>query len=295
MEHANCGGQSETGAIRRLFLKHARDAFVSRGEIARQWEALNYASAPNLERAIEEYDRFADLLAGLEIDVRFLPLDERVGLDSIYVRDAAVVCDKGVVLCNPAKPPRRLEPPALEASFRALGIPIHGAISGEARVEGGDVVWLGPRTLAVGLGYRTDERGIEQLRSILAECVDELITVPLPHWRGPRHVLHLMSILSPLDEDLALVYSPLLPVPFREWLIALGIRLVEVPDDEFETLGTNALAVAPRRCILLSGNPRTKRRLEEVGVEVLEYDGSEISRKGAGGPTCLTRPILRGA
>ncbi len=120
-----------------------------------------------------------------------------------------------------------------------------------------------------------------------------MIVVPLPHYKGPDDVFHLMSIISPLDHDLALVHSPLMPVPFRDWLLARGIRRVEVAEAEFETLGCNALALAPRRCLMVEGNPETRARLEAAGCEVLTYDGAEISMKGAGGPTCLTRPLAR--
>ena len=191
------------------------------------------------------------------------------------------------------KTARKPEVEAIGRGLEAAGVPILGALEGQATLEGGDVVWLDARTLAVGRGYRTNDEGIRQLHRLLGDCVDELITVPQPHWRGPGDVFHLMSILSPVDEDLAVVYSPLMPVPFRELLLERGIELVEVPDDEFETMGSNVLAVAPRRCLMLGGNPVTRRRLESAGAEVHEFEGEEISRKGCGGPTCLTRPILR--
>lgn len=287
------GAQSEVGAIRRILLKHARDAFRSDGSIDAQWRDLHYLAPPRLTDAVQEYDRFVALFRGLGIDLRFAPVDEEVGLDSIYVRDATVLCERGAILCNMGKRGRRSEPEALERPLREFGLPIVGAIGGEGRLEGGDVAWLDPRTLAVGRGYRTNDEGIAQLRALLGDCVDELVEVPLPHAKGPDDVFHLMSIISPVDHDLAVVYSPVMPVPFRELLLGRGIRLVEVPDDEFETMGCNVLAVAPRRCVVLAGNPRTRRRLEQAGAEVHEYEGREISAKGAGGPTCLTRPLLR--
>ena len=189
--------------------------------------------------------------------------------------------------------PRQTEPGAQEAFFQSLGIPVHGAVTGEGRVEGGDVIWIDQRTLAVGRGYRTNDEGIRQLGELLGECIDELIVVPLPHWRGPGDVFHLMSMISPIDHDLALVYSSLLPVPFREALLSRGIELVEVPDAEYGSMACNVLAVAPRKCIMLAGNPVTKARLEDAGAEVSVFEGEEICFKGAGGPTCLTRPILR--
>ena len=169
-----------------------------------------------------------------------------------------------------------------------------GAICPPGRIEGGDLIWLDERTIVIGRGYRTNASGIQQLRALVGNAV-EIHEVPLPHWRGPSDVMHLMSLISPVDRDAAAVYSPLLPVPFREWLLDRGYRLIEVADDEFETMGTNVLALAPRRCVILSGNPRTRAALEKGGVDVLEYDGEEISVKGAGGPTCLTRPISRAA
>ncbi len=192
-----------------------------------------------------------------------------------------------------AKPQRAGEPAAQEVALRLLGYPVLGAIQPPGKLEGGDVVWLNERTLAVGQGYRTNQAGIAQLRSFLGNTIDQLLTVPLPHWRGASDVFHLMSIVSPVDRDLAVVYSPLMPVPFREQLLKQDMTLVEVPDQEFDSMGANVLALAPRRCVMLSGNPVTRARLEAAGAQVLEYEGSEISLKGGGGPTCLTRPLQR--
>jgi len=285
--------QSEVGELRSLVLRHARDAFVSDVVIDRDWQALGYESRPDLGRAVAEYDELVALLVKLGIEPLFAPGNDTVGLDSIYVRDAAIVSDRGIVLCSMGKDARRSEPAALEAALNALGVPLRGAITGEGRLEGGDVFWLDEGTLVVGRGYRTNDAGIEQLWGLLEDSVKELIVVPLPHYRGPGDVFHLMSVVSPLDRDLALVFSPLLPVPFRETLLERGMEFVEVPADEFETMACNVLAVGPRRCIALDGNPKTRGLMERAGVEVHLYKGEEISRKGAGGPTCLTRPLLR--
>jgi N-dimethylarginine dimethylaminohydrolase len=285
--------QSETGRLTRVVLKHARDAFRSAGDIAREWQALNFTSAPDLDRAIAEYDAFTAVLRDRGAQVEFLPRSGDLSLDSIYVRDASVVCDRGVVLCRMGKAARAGEPAAQGVRFRTLGVPVVGAIEPPGSVEGGDVVWLAPRTMAVGRGYRTNDDGIRQLRALLGDSVDELIVVPLSHWRGPGDVFHLMSIISPVDRDLAVVYAPLLPVPFRERLLELGMSFVEVPDEEFESLGANVLAIAPRRCLMVAGNPRTRARLESAGAVVIDYAGREISAKGGGGPTCLTRPLSR--
>ena len=258
--------QSEIGTLSHLVLKHARDAFRSPQTIADEWRALNFTSAPDFENAVRQYDRFAELLSECGASLHFLPPSGGTGLDSIYVRDASIVCDAGVILCSMGKPLRRDEPRSQEAAFRAMGYPIAGSIAPPGRLEGGDVVWLDRRTIAVGRGYRTNDDGIAQLRRLLEGSIDELIVVPLPHWRGPADVFHLMSIVSPIDHDLALVYSPLTPVTFRERFLGRGIALVEVPDEEFESMGANVLAVAPRRCLMLAGNPATRARLERAGA-----------------------------
>lgn len=301
------GAQSESDALHTVLVRHARDAWPDDAAIDRDWRALGYPARPDHARAHAESDAFIALLRTLGADVRVVGNDPSAGdsafpiphfalsLDSLYVRDAAIACERGVILCNMGKAARHAEPAALERALAAEHVPIHGHITGDGRLEGGDVVWLGPRTLAVGRGYRTNDEGIAQLARALSGLVDELIVVPLPHWRGPEDVFHLMSVISPLDRDLALVYEPLLPVPFRERLLALGLTLVAVPDPEFATLGGNVLAVGPRRAVMVSGNAETRRRLERAGCEVHEFDGGEICLTGGGGPTCLTRPLTRGA
>ncbi len=285
--------QSEVGAITRLLVKEPRHAFGSQAAIAAEWQALNFTAAPDFERALDQYETFLGFLRDKNCEIAFLPPIEGTGMDSIYVRDAAVVCDRGVILCRMGKPLRTNEPAAQEAAFQALGLTILGTIQPPGKLEGGDVAWLDQRTVAVGRGYRTNDSGIEQLRDFLRDSIDELITVPLPHWRGPGDVFHLMSIISPIDRDLAVVYSPLIPVAFREKLLERRLTLIEVPDEEFESMGANVLALAPSRCLMVAGNPITRARLEAAGAAVLEYEGSEISLKGGGGPTCLTRPWRR--
>ena len=287
------GGQSEVGKLRRVAVKHARDAFGDAAAVERQWRDLRYLARPDVTAATPEYERFLALLEAAGVETLHLPFDDTVGLDSLYPRDASIVCNRGVILCNMGKPQRRTEPAAQEAAFRAAGIPIRGRITGDGTVEGGDVCWIDERTLAVGRGYRTNEAGIRQLRDLVRDCVDEVIVVPLPHWHGPEDVFHLMSIVSPIDRDLFLVYAPLMPVPFREALTSRRIALVEVPEAEFDTLGCNVLAVAPRDVLMIAGNPETRARLERTGVTVREFAGREICLKGGGGPTCLTRPLMR--
>ena len=284
---------SEVAPIVSLLLKHPREAWLDRENIRRQWPALRYTEEPDLARACDEYDAFVGILGRSAPDIRFLPSSEGTGLDSLYVRDAACVAPRGVVLCRMGKELRRGEPGAVREFCDRAGWPVVGEIREPGTLEGGDVVWLDARTAAIGHGYRTDAEGIRQFREIVAADGCEVVEVPLPHGDGPGDVLHLMSMLSPVAERKLLVYSRLLPVPFRRRLVAAGFELLEVPDAEYPTMATNVLALAPGRCLAIAGNPRTAGVLEKAGIEVLTYEGTEISVKGAGGPTCLTRPFRR--
>jgi N-dimethylarginine dimethylaminohydrolase len=286
-------GFNEYGALKSVALRHPRAAFGDRQAVEASWRGLGYGTAPDFARACADYDRFAAILAEAGAAIDFLPAGNGLTLDSLYVRDAALTTPGGIVLANMGKAARDGEPEAMGAACRALGLTVAGRIAGDGRLEGGDAIWLDEATCALGQGYRTNAAGIGQLAELLGPEV-EAIVVPLPHYKGPHDVFHLMSIISPLDADLALVHSPLMPVPFRDFLLARGIELVEVAADEFETLGCNALALGPRRCLMAEGNPQTRARLEAAGCEVLTYDGAEISMKGQGGPTCLTRPLVRG-
>jgi N-dimethylarginine dimethylaminohydrolase len=286
------GPLSETGRIVELVLKHAHEAFGDQARVDREWHALGFTGPPDFDRAVDEYAQFVDLLQPRGLRLRCLPDAPGTGLDSIYVRDASVVSPAGVILCAMGKAARAAEPDAQARALREWGVAIAGAIEPPGCLEGGDVVWLDDRTVVVGRGYRTNDDGIRQFRALLGDDVD-CLTVHLPHWRGRGDVFHLMSVVSPVDADLAVVYSPLIPVPLRECLLDRGVTLVEVPDSEFATLGANVLAVAPRQCVMVDGNPVTRARLEAAGAEVRVYAGREISLKGGGGPTCLTRPIRR--
>jgi N-dimethylarginine dimethylaminohydrolase len=287
MEH-----MSEVGRITHIVLRHPEQAFVSQEKVDAQWRELNYTDRPSYDKAITEYDQLVALFQKFGMKIDFLPADTTLTLDSLYVRDATVVTHRGVILCNMGKDQRVYEPAVARTAFAPLGVPVVGAICEPGHLEGGDVIWLDTNTLAVGRTYRTNAEGISQLQALVGPEVD-VVPVPLPHYRGPSDVFHLMSIVSPIDYDLALVYSPLMPIPFRELLIDRGIQLVEVAAREFETMGCNVLAVAPRQCVMLKGNPKTRALLEDAGATVWEITGQEISVKGQGGPTCLTRPLVR--
>ncbi len=284
---------SEFGKIRSLLIKNVQQAFISDAHIEQYWKLLNYLGKPDLNTAMHEYKIFETILRNQGAELLNLPQDDSVNMDSIYCRDAAIATDGGMIICNMGKAARKNEPSALKNAFEKNGITILGSITAPGTVEGGDVAWLDEQTLAVGHTYRTNEEGIRQLTVLLQPLGVQVITVPLPHYKGPADVFHLMSILSPVDRDLAVVYSPLMPIAFRNYLLQRGYQLVEVPDAEFDLMGCNVLAMAPRVCLMVEGNPQTKKALEDAGCKVILYKGEDISIKGGGGPTCLTRPLYR--
>lgn len=284
---------SEYGRIQSLWVKSAKAAFIDQATLSSQWEALNYLSEPQFEKALDEYSEFRANFESADLELSEFSFDETVQIDSVYCRDAAIATDFGVIICNMGKGARINEPQAQELAFLSAGIPILSKIEGLGTLEGGDVAWLDENTLAVGHTYRTNLSGIAQLKALLEPKGIEVITVDLPHYKGPSDVFHLMSILSPVANNLAVIYSPLMPISFRNELIQRGFEFVEVPEEEFESMGCNVLALAPRKCLMVAGNPITESRLNAAGCEVISYAGAEISVKGGGGPTCLTRPIYR--
>lgn len=284
---------SEVGNLKSVFIKGVSEAFVSDILLQQNWKDLNYLSKPDFTLAVKEFQEFERLLAESGTDLHYFPQHDKVNIDSIYCRDAAIATDFGLIICNMGKPGRASEPQAEKEAFEMYQMKILGEIKAPGTLEGGDVCWLDEKTLAVGQTYRTNSEGIRQLGDYLAPYGINILTVPLPHYKGPTDVFHLMSILSPVDKNLAVVYSHLMPIIFRNELKNRGYQLIEVPDEEFESMGCNVLATAPRKCLLVKGNPKTKLALQNAGCEVLEYEGNEISIKGGGGPTCLTRPILR--
>ena len=283
------GGQSNVAPLRRVLVYQpiAPDAGVS-------WEAFGYFRPIDHERAQAEHAAFRQLLAEAGAEVIVGELDRAALQDGIFPYDPAIMTDAGAILCRMGKPLREDEVALMEATLTDLGIPIAGRIVAPGLVEGGDTFWLDERTLAVGQGYRTNAEGIRQLTAILAAQGVAVVVAHLPHWHGPGECLHLLSLISPLDRRLAVVHRPLLAVPFLEELAARGWELIDIPEGEFATQGTNVLALAPRRCLLLRDNAETARRLRAAGCDVTLYGGDEISHNRSGGPTCLTRPLLRG-
>ena len=278
------GSQSMTGVLLRVLVRPPLPVDAA------AWDEYGWRSEPDPVAAATEHEVLCLLLeeAGAEVIVAH---HDAGNPDAIYVYDPVLVGDAGVVVLRPGKEGRRREPEGVAAALLDAGVPVASEVEAPAIVEGGDTVWLDERTLLAGHGYRTNGAGIDALEAAFPGV--EVIRFDLPHWHGGAEVMHLMSFLSPLDADLALVYPRLAPVRLQELLAERGIRTVEVPDEEFESLGSNVLALGPRRALALEGNDETRRRLEQAGVDVVTYRDDEISRKGDGGATCLTRPVLR--
>ncbi len=282
------GSQSMVAPLRTVLVKRPDEAFAVQDPAA--W---HYTGRPDLAMAQQEHDALVALLrkGGAEVVHHDEPQPDHA--DAIFTFDPAIVTDYGAIILSMGKPQRRGEEAAMARRFEEWGIPLLYTLHGEARAEGGDLLWVDHDTLAVGLGFRTNAEGLRQLSEALTGIGVQVIPVELPYYTGPEACLHLLSLISIVDYHTAVVYPPLLAVPFWQELQRRDFQLIEVPEQEFPTMGTNVLALAPRKCLMLEGNPITRRLLEEAGCEVMTYKGNEISLKAEGGPTCLTRPILR--
>lgn len=278
------GGQSMVAALRRVLVRAPEEAALA------NWAAYGWRAAPDPVRLRGEHEAFCRTLDEFGAEVVLGGAPAEGDPDAIYAHDVSFVTDEGAIVLRPGKELRRVEIVAAAADLESAGVPVVASLTAPACAEAGDMVWLDEETLLVGHTYRTNTGGIEALRRALPGV--EIVALDLPHFRGPAAVLHLMSVMSMLDRDLAVVYPPLAPVRLLELLAERGVRTIEVPDDEFETLGPNVLALAPRVALAADGNPQTRRRLEAAGVDVTVCATAELA-KGDGGPTCLTRPLLR--
>jgi dimethylargininase len=283
------GSQSMIAPLQKVLVKRPEEAFAVDDPVV--W---HYAGRPDWPQALQEHDGLVAQLrwAGAEVLYHDEPQPEHA--DAIFVFDPAIVTDHGAIILSMGKMQRRGEESAIARCLEALGVPVLYTLHGEARAEGGDLLWLDHDTLAVGQGFRTNAEGLRQLREALKEIDVRVLPVELPYYTGPEACLHLLSLISIVDDHVAVVYPPLLSVPFWQELKRRDFKLIEVPDAEFATMGPNVLALAPGQCLMLEGNPITRQRLEEAGCKVITYRGNEISLKAEGGATCLTRPILRG-
>jgi N-dimethylarginine dimethylaminohydrolase len=285
------GSQSMAAPLQRVLMRSAEGAM--RGADRQQW---HYGPTFDPARAAAQHAGFAHVVAASGAGIEWLPDEADSLADSVFTHDPSLVTDAGAVILRMGKELRQPEPALHEAAYRRLGVPVLGRIEAPGMVEGGDCVWVHRNTLAVGRGVRTNQAGIQQLANMLEPLGVEVHGFDLPLWGGEAACLHLMSIISPLAEDLALVYAPLLPVAFYRLLKDRGIALVEAPADEFEAsigLSLNVLATAPREVIAVAGFPGTKAAMEAAGCTVATFEADALCIACEGGPTCLTRPILR--
>jgi dimethylargininase len=283
------GAQSMVGQLRRVVMRRPGEAMATADP-----GAWHYTGAIDVEAARNAHDVFADELRAWDVEVLYHdePLPDHS--DSVFVFDPVLVTDRGTLVLSMGKEPRRGEEESLARTLQECGVPVYGRLEGDARAEGGDTMWLDHDTLAVGRGFRTNAEGVRQLRGLLEPLGATVLDYDLPYFTGPEACLHLLSLISPVDIDLAVAYPPLMPTAFWSELRRRGVRLLEVPEEEFlQTQATNVLTVAPRKCIMLEGSPVTKQLLEMADCEVVTFPGEPLSFKAEGGPTCLTRPVLR--
>ena len=283
---------NEYSQIKEVAIRSPLAGFVDNDKISREWEALRYHAKPDMLLAISEYKYFKSLLTDDGMEVIDLPPSNKLTLDSIYTRDTILLCDKGLILCNMGRASRTFEVNENFKTLSSMGYEVAGEIKAPGTLEGGDFIWIDNNHAAVGLGPRTNAEGIRQLKEILGPSID-LHIVNLPNPDHPDDVLHLMSIISPLDKDLALIYKPFIPNTFLQWLANLNINFIKLSEEEYPLMGCNVLATAPRSIIMLDELPKVQFELEKAQCKIRTYKGIEISRKGEGGPTCLTRPLIR--
>ena len=283
---------NEFSKITEVAIRSPLSSFIDNDKILNEWKALRFHAKPNLKRAMIEYTHFKGLLEDDGISIIDLPSSKLLTIDSIYTRDSILISKGGLILCNMGRSSRTPEAGANFNILASQGYKMAGQIKAPGTLEGGDFIWIDDHHAAVGLGPRTNAEGIRQLKEILGPSV-ELHIVNLPQPSHPDDVLHLMSIISPLDKDLSLIYKPFMPESFTNWLSNLGIKFIEVSDKEYLLMGCNVLATSPRSIIMLEQLPCVQSELERAGCKIRTYKGMEISRKGEGGPTCLTRPLER--
>jgi len=283
-----------TAPLKRVLVAHAKHVFKSLAYLHENWQLYNYKFEPDFDQACRESEHFIEILEqnGAQVDV--LEREYCAGMDALYVHDPIVTLPAGFGLCRMGKELRSKEPSAIKEWLDHNQLETKGVISDPGKLEGGDVVWLHGTLAAVGIGYRSNEEGIRQLSTMCNTPSLEIMPVYLPHWNGPSDVLHLMSLISPLADRVLLVYSRLLPVITRQRLLDEGFTLIEVPEAEYHTMGCNVLSLGDGKCLIEMQNRQTAAVLSKNGFQVITYDGSNISHPGEGGPTCLTRPLLRG-
>ena len=283
----NYGSQSMVDTLQRVIVRKPNETFGNADP--QKW---HYTSQPDLDKALIEHEALVKILTDFGSEVIYHKEELSDHSDAIFTHDPVIISNDGAILLSMGKPLREGEEEAIGKALEKAGVPIHYRLTGNARAEGGDLLWVDQDTLAVGLGFRTNAEGLRQLQEALPDV--NVVPVHLPYFTGPEACLHLMSFISIVDHKKAVVYEELMPVPFWQDLKARGFEFAQVPKDEFWTMGPNVLALAPGQCVMLEGNRQTQKNLVDLGCEVVTYVGKEISLKAEGGATCLTRPILRG-
>eukprot|EP00762_Andalucia_godoyi_P008082 ANDGO_02149.mRNA.1 Uncharacterized protein YkgA len=296
------GVQSSYEPLRRVLVCQPQDLYnPSR---LQQWKALGFREAVDPQLAQQQHSQFVSELKSRGIQVDFLPIltseecvndfGQDVSIDALYAHDACFMTPAGMILLAPGKPNRRIEKEIVRGWCKSANVPVVGEITGKGRLEGGDVLWLARDLVCVGMSYRTNEEGVQQLGSLLASQGVSLMKVDLPHFRGPEELLHLQTALSILDKDLAIACLPVMPVTLSRWFTENGVKVIPVSEQELVDLeATNVLAIAPRVVLAMKECPRVVEEMRRHGCDVIEFESTEICNKGNGGPTCLTRPIWR--
>lgn len=286
------GSQSMVAPIKRVLMRRPGPSLLAAN--AKEW---HYGDMFNAPKAIEQYDTFASIVEGSGAEITWIE-DAGDGLcDAMFTQDASLVTDHGAVLLNMGKPLRTPEPKVHKDAYIQAGVPVLGELTGTAMIEGGDFIWLNKNTIVVGCGFRSNREGIEELNTILNPYDINVIGFDLPVWQGAEACLHLMSMISPLDEKLALIYSPLMPTAFYNLLLEEGYTLIDAPAEEYLASGglnLNVLPLQPKECVMIDGFPLTKAMMQEAGCKVHVFEGEALCIACEGGPTCLTNPILRG-
>ncbi len=283
------GSQSMIAPLKKALLRSP----IEEDEHVKDWRKWGYYRKPDVERAREEHEMFMETLRCEGVQVFLVEDSCKERLDAVFTSDTATVTDKGAVILRMGKELRRGEEEEVRRRLVELGVPILGEIHGDATLEGGDILWLDRRTVVVGRSYRSNSLGFDQFKHLVEGFVEVVEQVDLPHWHGPGKCLHLLSLISMVDEDLAVAYPELIPVPLAEKLRLRGVKLITVPPSEFKTQGCNVLTLKPRKCVMVAGNTETRRALEREGAEVIEFEGEEICINREGGPTCMVCSILR--
>jgi len=286
-------GHSMVGALERVLVCSPRTAGWNQSARAARWQELGFQHAPAFETAQSQHESLCQELKSSGADTFEMPASPDLSLDAVYAHDASLPTDFGLIIMSPGKPNRGAEGPHHSSFCASLDIPTLGKITAPATSEAGDIIWLDPTTLLVGHGYRTNAAGIQQIRALLSPMGIQVLSAPLPHGSGPSACLHLMSLISLLDDHTALVDLSWLAVETVELLKSRGFKFIEIDPSERDTLACNVLALGNDRLLALEENRKTNARLRQAGFDLRTFPGSELCINGSGGPTCLTRPLLR--